>query len=55
MKRWSGTSLGYPKEGIAYAQVLTPGYKVTFDLAGMSYAVHSNPDGSNMVICGDGR
>ena len=51
---WSDASLGCPQEGYAYAQVLTPGYKLVFDLAGTSYAVHANSDGSHMVICGDG-
>ena len=52
---WSDASLGCPKEGYAYAQVITPGYKLIFDLAGTSYAVHTNSDGSHMVICGDGQ
>ena len=50
---WSDASLGCPKEGYAYAQVITPGYKLVFDLAGTTYAVHTNSDGSQMVICGD--
>ena len=48
-------SLGCPKEGMAYTQVITPGYKLIFDLAGTPYAVHTNSDGSHMVICGDWR
>ena len=52
---WSDASLGCPKEGWTYAQVLTPGYKLIFDLGGTSYAVHTNSDGSHMVICGDGQ
>ena len=52
---WSDASLGCPKEGYAYAQVLTPGYKLVFDRAGTSYPVHTNSDGSHMVICGDGQ
>ncbi len=55
MVEWSDTSLGCPQEGYAYAQVVTPGHKVVFDLAGASYAVHTNLDGSHMVVCGDGR
>ena len=51
---WSDTSLGCPQEGMAYAQVLTPGYRLVFDLAGTSYPVHTNSDGSHMVICEDG-
>ena len=52
---WPDASLGCPKEGWAYAQVLTPGYRLIFERAGTSYAVHTNADGSHMVICGDGR
>ena len=52
---WSDASLGCPQEGYAYAQVLTPGYKLVFDLAGASYAVHTNSDGSHTVICGAGQ
>ena len=55
VKRRSDASLGCPKEGMAFAQVLSSGYKLIFDLAGMPYAVHSNSDGSHMVICGDGQ
>ena len=51
---WSDASLGCPQEGYAYAQVLTPGYKLVFDHAGTSHAVHTNSDGSHMVVCGDG-
>ena len=52
---WPDASLGCPQEGYAYAQVITPGYKLVFDLAGASHAVHTNADGSHMVICGDGQ
>ena len=48
-------SLGCPKEGWAYAQAITPGYKLIFDLAGTSYAVRTNSEGSHMVICGEGQ
>ena len=53
--QWSDASLGCPQEGYAYAQVITPGYKLVFDLAGTSHAVNTNADGSHMVICGDGQ
>lgn len=52
---WFDSSLGCPQEGMAYAQVITPGYKLVFELAGTSYAVHTNSEGSHMVICGDGK
>jgi len=50
---WSDASLGCPQEGYAYAQVITPGYKLIFDLAGPSHAVHTNADGSHLVLCPD--
>ena len=53
--QWSDASLGCPEEGFMYAQVITPGYKLIFDLAGTSYPVHTNADGSHMVICRDGQ
>ena len=53
--QWSDASLGCPQEGMMYAQVITPGYKLVFDLVGVSWAVHTNSDGSHMVVCGEGR
>ncbi len=52
--QWSDASLGCPEEGMMYAQVITPGYKLVFDFDGTSYAVHTNSDGSHVVVCGDG-
>ena len=52
--QWSDASLGRPQQGIMYAQVITPGYKLVFDFEGKSYAVHTNSDGSHMVVCEDG-
>ena len=53
--RLPDASLGCPQEGMMYAQVITPGYRLVFDLASASHAVHTNSDGSHMVVCGDGR
>ena len=50
---WPDASLGCPKEGYAYAQVITPGHKLVFDFEGTSHAVHTNFDGSHMVLCED--
>ena len=52
---WSDASLGCPREGEAYAQVITPGYRLAFSLAGTSHAVHTNADGSRVVICEAGE
>lgn len=48
---WSDASLGCPQEGMAYAQVVTPGYKLVFAVRDTSYAVHTNADGSSLVLC----
>ena len=48
---WSDASLGCPRPGMAYAQAITPGYEITFEHEGASYAVHSNGDASSMTSC----
>ncbi len=48
---WSDASLGCPKPDVAYAQVITPGFEITFEHQGDSYAVHSNGDASHMTTC----
>ena len=45
-KAWSDASLGCPQQGMAYAQIITPGYKLVFNLAGTPYPVHTNSDAS---------
>ena len=54
--QWPDASLGCPQEGVAYAAVVTPGFKLVFELEGDLHEVHSNLDGSNMVRCvGEGE
>ena len=48
---WSDASLGCPKPGMMYAQVIMPGYEITFEHQGTNYAVHSNSDASQMTSC----
>lgn len=48
---WSDASLGCPQPGMAYAQVLTPGYRLTFEYDGDVYSVHSNRDASHLASC----
>ena len=48
---WSDTSLGCPEPGYMYAQVITPGYKVSIEFEGVSYLVHADSDGSNAARC----
>ena len=39
---WSDSSLGCPKEGEAYLQVITPGYLVTLEAQGQRYEYHTD-------------
>jgi hypothetical protein len=49
---WPDASLGCPQPGQAYAQVVTPGFRVTFQVAGRSYLVHT--DLSHLaIVCGE--
>ncbi|MBW1739912.1 MAG: hypothetical protein JRJ42_02125 [Deltaproteobacteria bacterium] len=41
---WSNTSLGFPREGMIYAQVITPGYKIILSAQGKHYEYHSDYD-----------
>lgn len=49
--RWPDASLGCPVEGQMYAKVITPGYKVIFDVGGTNYNVHTNVDGTEVTSC----
>ena len=51
LANWSNASLGCPKPGYSYAQVVTPGYRITFDLNGVLYKIHSNLEGTYVVKC----
>ena len=37
---WRDASLGLPRPGEFYAQVITPGYRIVLDAAGAQYAYH---------------
>ncbi|MDE2988934.1 MAG: hypothetical protein OXT70_12905 [Chloroflexota bacterium] len=51
---WSDADLGCRREDQANVPVITPGYRLIFDHAGASLAVHSNADGSVLLVCRDG-
>ena len=42
---WPDTSLGCPQPGMMYAQVITPGYRITLDASDKRYAYHGTGDG----------
>ena len=39
---WPDTSLGCPQPGVAYAQVITPGYFVRLELSGREFEYHTD-------------
>jgi hypothetical protein len=51
---WPDASLGCPLPGMAYAEVTTPGYRVTLTAAGIEYAVHLDTAGTAIVCSPDG-
>ena len=48
---WSDSSLGCPRPGMSYLQVITPGYQIWLEVEGHRYGVHTNQSGSHLVIC----
>lgn len=49
--QWSDSSLGCPKPGKMYAQVITPGYHFVLEAEGDEYQVHTDQTGHTIVIC----
>ncbi len=47
---WPDASLGCPQEGMAYAQVLTPGYLILLELGNKEFEYHSSRD-TYIVYC----
>ena len=47
---WPDTSLGCPKEGMAYAQVITPGFRLVLGAGQATYEYHSDYTG-HVVTC----
>lgn len=46
---WSDTSLGCPKEGQSYLQVLTPGYSIELKIGCNHYRIHTDASGSSIA------
>jgi hypothetical protein len=47
---WRDASLGCPRPGVMYAQVLTPGFKIVISGGGKQFEYHSD-EGSRVVLC----
>jgi hypothetical protein len=50
---WSDTSLGCPQPGMMYAQVITPGFRVTLEAEGQTYDYHTNQS-DHVILCQTG-
>ena len=51
--QWSDASLGCPKPGMVYAQVITPGFLVVLEAMGDEYEYHTD-EGRFVVLCQPG-
>jgi len=49
-EQWSDTSLGCPQPGMMYAQVITPGFRVTLKVGGETYDYHTDR-ADRVVLC----
>jgi hypothetical protein len=47
---WSNSSLGCPQPGMAYAEVLTPGYLILLSANNQNYEYHAGK-GSDIFLC----
>ena len=47
---WPDSSLGCPQKGMAYAEVLTPGYLILLEYANIKYEYHAGK-GPDVIFC----
>ena len=52
---WNDGALGCPEPGKFYTQAIVSGYVLTVSDGSQSHEVHTNEDGSNAVVCENGR
>jgi hypothetical protein len=52
-QQWSDGSMGCPKPGEMYPQMIVPGYRAVLQAAGEKYAYHSDRSGK-FVVCANG-
>jgi hypothetical protein len=52
---WPDGSLGCAEPGMMYTQAIVPGYRMTFTDGSRTYELHTNSDGTNAVLCENGR
>lgn len=49
--QWRDGSLGCPKPGMMYIQVIIPGYRIVLEANGEIYDVHTDQTGNTVVVC----
>lgn len=49
---WPTTALGCPRPGVLYAQLVTPGYRITLKVGNQTFEYHSDR-GRRVVTCGN--
>ncbi len=54
-QQWRNSSLGCPKEGMMYAQVITPGYLIEVKVGGKVYEYHTDTNQSVALCAVDGQ
>lgn len=52
---WNDSSLGCPKPDMMYAQMITPGYKLTYSDGTQTYDLHTDESGAQTVWCENGQ
>jgi len=52
-RQWPDASLGCPRPGVLYAQVLTPGFLIVVSGAGKQLEYHSDERGRAVVLCAE--
>jgi hypothetical protein len=50
VQEWPDAAIGCPQEGYDYAQVITPGYRITLEAEGTEYVYHTD-QGTFVVLC----
>lgn len=51
-RQWSDASLGCPRQGVLYAQVITPGFLIVVSGAGKELEYHADERG-RVVLCAE--
>ncbi len=51
---WPDAGLGCPQPGMAYAQVVTPGFRFTLEVGGQTYTVHTDLAGRAVPCTAEG-